>query len=90
MSIKIKRTVASSLRAGDKIVVNNKFMTVKSVSFRQARTDKRAISMMTTGRDLQSVVSVDLLNEQGRLVSRDFYDIEVVDVCRELLAPSSI
>lgn len=90
MSVTIKRTVAGSLRAGDKITVNNKFMIVKSVSFRQARTDKRAISMMTRGRDLAPVVQVDFINAQGRLVSRDFYDTEVVDVCRELLAPSNI
>lgn len=34
--------------------------------------------MMTRGRDLAPVVQVDFLNAQGRLVSRDFDDMEVV------------
>lgn len=73
-----KRVVASSLRAGDKVSVNNQIMTVKSVSFTQARADKRAMSMLTRGRDLAPVVQVDFLNAQGRLVSREFDDTEVV------------
>ena len=44
----------------------------------QARADKRAMSMMTRGRDLASIVQVDFLNAQGILVSRDFDDMEVV------------
>ncbi len=73
-----KRIVASSLRTGDKVNINHQVMTVKSVSFRQARVDRRAMSMMTSGRDLAPVVSVDFLNEQGRLVSHDFGDRELV------------
>ena len=73
-----KRVLASSLRAGDKVSINNQDMTVRSVSFLQARADKRAMSMMTRGRDLAPVVQVDFLNPQGRLVSRDFDDMEVV------------
>ena len=73
-----KRVLASSLRAGDKVFINNQDMTVRSVSFGQARADKRAMSIMTRGRDLAPVVQVDFLNAQGRLVSRDFDDMEVV------------
>ena len=73
-----KRVLAASLRAGDKVNINHQVMTVRSVSFLQARADKRAMSMMTRGRDLAPVVQVDFLNAQGRLVSRDFDDMEVV------------
>lgn len=90
MSITIRRTVAGSLRAGDKVNINHQPMTVRSVSFLQARADKRAMSMMTRGRDLAPVVQVDFIDAQGRLVSRDFYDTEVMDVYRELLPPSNI
>jgi len=73
-----QRVLASSLRAGDKVFINNQTMTVRSVSFVQARADKRAMSMMTRGRDLAPIVQVDFLNAQGILVSRDFDDMEVV------------
>jgi len=74
------RTTAGRLQTGDKVTINNQVMTVKSVSFRQARVDKRAMSMMTSGRDLQPVVSVDFLNAQGRLVSHEFNELEPITV----------
>lgn len=75
-----KRVLASSLRAGDKVFINNQDMTVRYVSFRSERADKRAMSMMTRGRDLASVVQVDLLNEQGRQVSHEFNETELITV----------
>jgi len=74
------RTTAGNLRAGDKVVINNQVMTVKFVSFTQARVDKRAMSMMISGRDLQPVVSVDFLNAQGRLVSHEFDQMESITI----------
>lgn len=74
------RTTAGRLQAGDKVTINNQVMTVKSVSFRQARVDKRAMSMMTSGRDLQPVVSVDFINAQGRLVSHEFNELEPITI----------
>ena len=75
-----KRVLASSLRAGDKVFINNQDMTVRSVSFGQARADKRAMSMMTRGRDLGLLVVVDLLNKQGRQVSHEFNETELITV----------
>ena len=75
-----KRVLASSLRAGDKVSINNQDMTVRYVSFRSERADKRVMSMMTRGRDLGLLVVVDLLNEQGRQVSHEFNETELITV----------
>ncbi len=74
------RTTAGRLQVGNKVTINNQVMTVKSVWFRQARADKRAMSMMTSGRDLLRVVSVDFLNAQGRLVSHEFNELEPITI----------
>jgi hypothetical protein len=71
---------ARNLRSGDKTFINREPMTVKYVSSRQARADRRALSMMTRGRDLEDVISVDFINSQGRLVSREFDALQTLSV----------
>lgn len=75
-----KKVLARYLRAGNKATINNQVMTVRYVSFRSERADKRAMSMMTRGRDLGLLVVVDLLNEQGRQVSHEFNETELITV----------
>ncbi len=75
-----KKVLARYLRAGNKVTINNQVMTVRYVSFRSERADKRAMSMMTRGRDLGLLVVVDLLNEQGRQVSHEFNETELITV----------
>lgn len=75
-----KKVLARYLRAGNKVTINNQVMTVRYVSFRSERADKRAMSMMTRGRDLGLLVVVDSLNEQGRQVSHEFNETELITV----------
>jgi len=77
----VRRLVqARNLRAGDLTFINSEPMIVKYVSSRQARTDRRALSMMTRGRDLEPVVGVDFINSQGRLVSHEFDALQTLSV----------
>ena len=77
----VRRVVqARNLRSGDLTFINSEPMIVKYVSSRQARADRRALSMMTRGRDLEPVVSVDFINSQGRLVSREFDALQTLSV----------
>jgi hypothetical protein len=77
----VRRLVqARNLSAGDLTFINSEPMIVKYVSSRQARTDRRALSMMTRGRDLEPVVSVDFINSQGRLVSHEFNALQTLSV----------
>lgn len=75
-----KRVLARYLRAGNKVTINHELMTVRYVSFRSERADKRAMSMMTRGRDLGLLVVVDLLNDKGRQVSHEFNETELIAV----------
>ena len=75
-----KKVLARYLRAGNKVTINNQVMTVRYVSFRSERADKRVMSMMTRGQDLGLLVVVDLLNEQGRQVSHEFNETELITV----------
>lgn len=71
---------ARDLRAGDKVVINRNMLTVKFVSHLPARIDRRAIEMMTRGRDLEGKVMVDAKNDEGRTVRHEFDENEVVSI----------
>lgn len=55
-------------------------LTVKFVSHLPARIDRRAIEMMTRGRDLEGKVMVDAKNDEGRTVRHEFDENEVVSI----------
>jgi len=55
-------------------------VTVEFVSSLPARVERRALEMMTRGRDLDGTVIVEGRNEQGRTIRHEFDEHEVVSI----------
>jgi len=71
---------ARDLRSGDKVEISRQMVTVRFVSHLPARIERRAMEMMTRGRDLEGTVMVEASNEEGRTVRHEFEETEVVTV----------
>lgn len=68
------RTVraARDLRTGEKILSQNEMMTIHFVSFLPARVDRRAMEMLTRGRDIADAVVIEAKSDSGRMQRIEF------------------
>lgn len=82
MGVRRPRTVrlARDLRSADRVQINREMVTVEFVSSLPARVERRALEMMTRGRDLDGTVIVEGKNEQGRTIRHEFDEHEVVSI----------
>jgi len=82
MGVRRPRTVrlARDLRSADRVQINREMVTVEFVSSLPARVERRALEMMTRGRDLDGTVIVEGRNEQGRTIRHEFDEHEVVSI----------
>jgi hypothetical protein len=71
---------ARDLRAGDKLEISRRMVTVKFVSYLPARLEERTMEMMTRGRDLEGTVVVEARDGDGRTVRHEFLEGEVVTI----------
>ena len=82
MGVRRPRTVrlARDLRSADRVQINREMVTVEFVSSLPARVERRALEMMTRGRDLDGTVIVEGRSEQGRTIRHEFDEHEVVSI----------
>lgn len=71
---------ARDLRAGDKVNINRKLVTVRFISFLPARIDQRALELLTYGRDKDGTVIVEAKTDEGRTIRHEFDENEVVSI----------